>query len=391
MPSQTDGKSRLMSTEGSSISTPGNRACLSQFAQKVHNEAIVIDGHCDILIPVADGKMRLHDHPEVPPVESWQPPLGWQRSAEAELYAFSAHTDYFQTMSQYDIPRFLAGGVTVQACAVYIEERHLDRALERALDMIFWLHREVAEDSRFELARGVEDILRVKAQGRTSALLTFEGFEPLGANLQLLDVFYELGLRMASLTHSRRNAFADGLQRGVTTGGLSGLGRAAIKRMNELGIVIDLAHLNQPGCWEALGRSERPVVWSHTPPRRYFPANPEMSPLYGDLVQPRARELLDELAKNGGVMGVIAFGQPTFDDFLDDIDYLVAAIGVDHVGIGTDFFGREQAPVGFQSIDDMPRLTSGLLDRGYAESDVKKILGANFLRVFDQVWSHRLS
>jgi membrane dipeptidase len=372
-----------MSTENSSTSTQTNVADL---AKTIHAETIIIDGHCDILMPVADGKMRLRDRVEVPPASGWNPPPGWRMSAEAALYDFSPHTDYFQTMGQYDIPRFLAGGITAQACAVYVEERHLDRALERALDMTYWLHREVEESPSFELIRCGDDIRRVKAEGRTSAIFTFEGFEPLGANLQLLDIFYDLGLRMASLTHSRRNAFADGLQRGVQTGGLSELGRTAVKRMNDLGIVIDLGHLNQPGCWEVLARSERPVVWSHTGPRYYFPADPEASPLYGDLVQPRARELLDELARNGGVMGVIGFGQPSLEAFLDEIDYLVAAIGVDHVGIGTDFFGFDQAPTGFQSIEDMPNVTLGLLQRGYSPDDVKKILGGNFLRVFDQVW-----
>jgi membrane dipeptidase len=378
-----------MSTGNSSTSTPRNLSDLAEHSKTVHAEAIVIDGHCDILMPVADRKMRLSDRVDVPSAAGWQPPPGWRMSAEAQLYDFSPHTDYFQTMGQYDIPRFLAGGITCQACAVYIEERHLDRALERALDMTYWLHREAAESFSFEVIRCADDIRLVKDAGKTSAIFSFEGFEPLGANLHLLDVFYDLGLRMASLTHSRRNAFADGLQRGVQTGGLSELGRAAVKRMNELGIVIDLGHLNQPGCWEVLARSEQPVVWSHTGPRYYFPVDPESSPLYGDLVQPRARELLDELAKNGGVMGVIGFSQPGLGAFLDDIDYLVSAIGVDHVGIGTDFFGFDQAPAGFQSIEDMPKVTNGLLERGYAANDVKKILGGNFLRVFEQVWTNR--
>jgi membrane dipeptidase len=375
-----------MSTADSSIYTPAAQSDLTDLASKVHAEAICIDGHCDILMPIADGKMRLSDRVEIPPPTRWEPPPGWQGSSEAALYDFSPHTDYFQTMGQYDIPRFLAGGLTAQACGIYIEEKQLGRALERALDMTYWLYRETSESPEFEPVRTTADIRRVKSEGRTSGILTLEGFEPLGTNLKLLDVFFELGLRMGSLTHSRRNAFADGLQRGVKTGGLSELGRAAVKRMNQLGIVVDLGHLNQAGCWEILERSEQPVVWSHTAPRRYFPADPESSPLYGDLVQPRARELLDALAVNGGVMGVIGFGQPNLDSFVDDIDYVVQAIGVDHVGIGTDFFGFEQAPIGFQTIEDLPRVTRGLLERGYSPDDAKKILGGNFLRVFDQVW-----
>jgi membrane dipeptidase len=375
-----------MSTADSSTSTPTDGLNLSDRASQVHAGSICIDGHCDILMPIADGKMRLKDRVVVPPPAGWEPPPGWQGSAEAALYDFSSHTDYFQTMGQYDIPRFLAGGLTSQACGIYIEEKQLGRALERALDMTYWLYREVEESPEFELVRTTADICRVKSEGSTSGILTLEGFEPIGTNLNLLDLFFELGLRMGSLTHSRRNAFADGLQRGVKTGGLSELGRAAVKRMNQLGIVIDLGHLNQQGCWEILESSEQPVVWSHTAPRRYFPTDPESSPLYGDLVQPRARELLDALAVNGGVMGVIGFGQPDLNAFLDDIDYIVQAIGVDHVGIGTDFFGFEQAPAGFQTIEDLPAVTRNLLERGYSPDDAKRILGGNFLRVFDQVW-----
>jgi membrane dipeptidase len=375
-----------MSTADSSTSTPATPTDLDDLAHTIHAEAICIDGHCDILMPIAEGKMRLNERVDVPPPASWQPPSEWRPSVEAALYDFSPHTDYFQTMGQYDIPRFLKGGLTSQGCGIYIEEKQLGRALERGLEMAYWLHREAAESPDFAVVRTTADIRRVKAEGKTSGFLTLEGFEPLGANLKLLDIFFELGLRMASLTHSRRNPFADGLQRGTKTGGLSELGRAAVKRINELGVVIDLGHLNQAGCWEVFELSEQPVVWSHTAPRRYFPADPESSPLYGDLVQSRARELLDALAKNGGVMGVIGFGQPSLDAFLDDIDYIVRAIGVDHVGIGTDFFGLEQAPPEFQTIEALPVVTRGLLSRGYSPSDIKKILGGNFLRVFDAVW-----
>ncbi len=94
--------------------------------------------------------------------------------------------------------------------------------------------------------------------------LSLEGAEPLGQNLNLLDVFYRLGLRMVSLTHSRRNAWADGTQLEVQTGGLTYSGRELIRRMNELGIVIDLAHLSDAGVWEVLARSQAPVIYSHT-------------------------------------------------------------------------------------------------------------------------------
>jgi membrane dipeptidase len=356
-------------------------------AATLHRDAIIIDGHCDILMAIADRKMRLADRVALPPHETWRPPLGFAVSEENALYDFSPHTDYFQTMGHYDLPRFLEGGLTAQGCAIYIDNKYLDRPLHRALEMVYWLHREAEENADFELITSVADIHRIKRSDKTGGFLTFEGFEPLESDLKLLDVFYELGLRMASLTHSRRNFFADGIQMGVKTGGLSKPGQDAIKRMNELGIVIDLAHLNVTGRWEVIERSEAPVVLSHTSPRRNFPEDPTTSPLYPDIVDERSRSLLDAIAGTGGVVGIIAYDQPDLDAFLDDVDFVIRAVGPDHVGLGTDLFGSERAPAGFQTMAELPNLTAGLVARGHSDEVIRKVLGENFLRVFGQVWA----
>jgi membrane dipeptidase len=227
--------------------------------------------------------------------------------------------------------------------------------------MISWLRREAEENADFALVRTVAGIERVKAEGITSGFLTFEGFESLESDLKLLDVFYDLGLRMASMTHSRRNFFADGTQMGVRTAGLSKPGQQAVARMNELGIVIDLAHLNVPGCWEVIERSEAPVILSHSSPSKYFPDDPTQSSLYPDIVTDRSRPLMDAIANTGGLVGIIAYNQPDLAAFIDDIDYVVRAVGVDHVGLGTDFFGIERAPTGFETMAELPNLTLGLV------------------------------
>ncbi len=355
-------------------------------AAALHREAIIIDGHSDILMAIADGKMRLGERVELPPHEGWQPPLGWAESEETKLYDFSPHTAYFQTMGHYDVPRFLEGGLTAQAMAIFIDSDHLTRPLHRALEMVAWLRREADENAAFELIETADDFSRVKQSGKTGGFLTFEGFEPLESDLKLLDVFHDLGLRMASLTHSRRNFFADGTQMGVRTGGLTKPGQEAITRMNELGIVIDLAHLNVAGCWEVVERSEAPVVLSHSSPRKYFPENPVSSPLYPDIVDERSRPLLDAIAGTGGMVGIIAYNQPDLEAFIDDIDVVVRAVGPDHVGLGTDFFGIERAPTGFQTMAELPNLTAGLVARGYSDETILKILGGNYLRIFRQVW-----
>jgi membrane dipeptidase len=355
-------------------------------AAALHREAIIIDGHSDVLMAVADRKMRLGDRVELPPHDGWQPPLGWAESEESKLYDFSPHTAYFQTMGHYDLPRFLAGGLTAQGLAIYIDGDHLDRPLHRTLEMIYWLRREAEENPEFSLIGGVDDFHHIKEEGKAGGFLTFEGFEPLESDLKLLDIFYDLGLRMASLTHSRRNFFADGTQMGVKTGGLTEPGREAVRRMNELGIVIDLAHLNPAGSWEVLERSEAPVVLSHTSPRRYFPDEAKISPMYPDIVDDRSRALLDAIAANGGVVGIIAYNQPNLDTFVDDIEYVIRAVGPDHVGLGTDFFGIERAPTGFTTMEELPNLTAKLVERGHADDVIRKVLGENYLRVFRTVW-----
>ncbi|MER3437708.1 MAG: hypothetical protein C4346_09055 [Chloroflexota bacterium] len=300
--------------------------------------------------------------------------------AGSSLYGFSPHTAYFQTMGQYDLPRFRAGGLTAQVMAVFIEAAHLDRALHRALDMVYWLRREAEDTADFVLITSVSEIHRTKREGKTGGILAFEGFEPLGADLKLLDLFYDLGLRIASLTHSRRNAFADGTQPGIRTAGLSALGLQAVKRMNELGIVIDLAHLAPQGCWEVVERSEAPVILSHARPRRLFRGDPAGNG------EAEARRMIEAIAAKGGVIGIIAYDQPDLDTMLDDIETVIHWVGPDHAGLGSDFFGMERAPAGFRGIHELPNITRGLIARGHSEAVIRKVLGENYLRVFEQVW-----
>lgn len=353
---------------------------ISPRAAELHKQAIIIDGHSDILMAVAAQRMRLGDRFPLPDSKGWQAPLGWYEPPEAKMYDFSQHTSYFQTMGQYDLPRFREGGLTAQGMAVYIESTELNRALETALEMVYWLDREFAEIDDFDPVLTVADIQHIKAEEKIGGILTFEGFEPLGANLHLLDIFYKLGLRMATMTHSRRNYFADGTQSGVRTTGLTEAGQAAVKRMNELGIVIDLAHLAPVGCTEVLELSEQPVIFSHTSPRRAFRGDP--SGEGSDI----AKKLFEKVAAGGGLIGIIAWSQPTLGDFVDEIETIIDLVGDDFVGLGTDFFGVDQAPTGFIGMQDLPAVTEELVQRGHSDETILKVLGGNYLRVFETVW-----
>ena len=356
-------------------------------AAELHRQAIVIDGHSDVLMPIADGKMRLSDRAKVPDPASWEPPAG--PTAEMGILSFlSPHTLYFGSMGHYDIPRFLEGGITVQICAIYIADHELNRALERGLEMAWWLHREVEEDDRFDFVTTVDDIHRIKQSGKCGAILSFEGFEALGDDLRFLDLYYMLGLRIGGLTHCRRNLYADGPQDGVRTGGLTALGKQAVRRMNELGIVVDLVHISEEGFWEILDLTDAPVVLSHSTGTMFAAAGQEHLGLHArpGLVLARDRARLQAIADNGGVLGIISFYKEDLDDVVDDIEIALEVMGPDHVGLGSDYFGLAMAPKGLEDISRVPVITRRLVERGHADEVILKILGQNYLRVFEQVW-----
>jgi membrane dipeptidase len=357
-------------------------------AAMLHGQAIVIDGHSDILMPIADGKMRLGRRAEVPDPAGWEPPLG--PAVDEGLFSLlSPHTLFFGAMGHYDIPRFLEGGITVQVCAIYIADHELNRALERGLEMAWWLHREVEENERFELVTTAADIHRIKQAGRCGAILSFEGFEAVGDDLRLLDLYYKLGLRIGGLTHCRRNLFADGPQVGVRTGGLTALGKQAIRRMNELGIVVDLVHISEEGYWEILDLTMAPVILSHSTGTMFAAAGQEDRGLHArpGLVLPRDRDRLRALADNGGVLGIISFYKQDLADVIADIELALEVMGPDHVGLGSDYFGQEMAPRGLEDISCVPAITRRLVERGHSDEVILNVLGKNYLRVFEQVWS----
>jgi len=359
-------------------------------AAELHRGAVVIDCHSDILMPITDGKMRLADRVEIPGPEGWEPPQGLV-SRLSDDFGIPPHTLWFGCMGQFDVPRFLEGGVTAQVCAIYIDDAQLDWSLKRGLQMALQFHRAAEEDERFEVVTRVDDILRVKREGKVGGILSFEGSEALGSEPDFLDIYYKLGLRMASLTHSRRNIFADGaFIDGTVAGGLSDRGRRAIRRMNELGIVVDLVHISDRGFWEILELTTRPVVLSHSTPTMFPEVDPEKpSPLKlprSRLVLPRDREKLEAIAANGGVLGVIWATKETLDDVVDDIETAIDVMGPDHVGLGCDLYGQEIAPRGLEDISKVPALTRALVDRGHSDEVILKFLGENHLRVFREVW-----
>jgi membrane dipeptidase len=355
-------------------------------ADRLHRDAIVIDGHSDILLPVVGGVTKLDTPFSADALERWrivaqhQPP-----SAMANVpYELDQLALLTAPAGQYELPLLEAGGVTAQCVAIFLPEEQLDHALQTALEMVAALHRAVeANAERCLLATSVADIRRAKSEGKVAYILTMEGAEPIGSRIDLLDIFVRLGLRMMTLTHSRRNVLADGTQQGINTGGLTDLGKHAVRRCNELGIVIDLAHMSDRGFWDIIECSEGPLLCSHTSVLTRTPGYrvpwDEVNTTYG-MTKAQA------IAQRGGLIGVVFWSMPDTDALIAELDAIIEQVGADHAGLGTDFYGFAQAPRDLQHIGQLPVLTAKMVEHGFDDATIRKILGGNYLRIFEQVW-----
>lgn len=230
----------------------------------------------------------------------------------------------------------------------------------------------------------LEYVLETKKIG---FIISLEGFEPLSGYVELLDIYYKLGIRAGMLVWNGINSFASGTDQ--ETGGLTDLGRLAIKKMNELGILIDVSHLNEEGFWDVINLNKKPTIASHSNVRELFN---------------HKRNLTDKqilaIAKSGGVIGVVSYFSKvdeenptsirheddeteTIHDYIKHIEYLINIVGYDHVAFGFDFnmylgdFGVE----GLESAKNIPDVVKLLLKRGHKIEDVQKLAGGNWIRI----------
>ena len=295
--------------------------------------------------------------------------------------------------------QFHDGGIGVAGAAIYLDDRYLpELALRVALDQLALLHEEVAHDPRFAVCRDSDEIEAAWAAGRIGFLLTMEGVEPLGSDIHLLRVFHELGVRCIGLTHVRRNLAGDGgliAPSGSSPQGLSPFGRTVVDACEELRILIDLAHLNPAGVQDVLDRTRGPLIISHTNPRRFY-----------DLERNSSDAQMRAVAERGGVIGISTVllsaskDEATAAAFVDQVAYVAGLVGVDHVGLGFDFFdfiyramppedkaAFEQAlatvhlPPDLLHHGDVSTVTRLLVERGFGDDEIAKILRENWLRV----------
>ena len=329
-----------------------------------------------------------------------------QRALELHRNAFIFDgVSLFYNLQEGYFQRMLKAGVNATNITVAGKNTPFWEALKRMDFMISTIER----NPNMMLARCSKDLDEAKKGDRVALIAGFQGScafnyalnYPSGeSDLGLLRTFYRLGLRVSQLVNNNKNPLGDGCAE-RTDSGLSNVGVEVVKEMNRLGMVIDLSHTGMATSMDIIEFSRTPVVFSHSNARSLC-----------DNVRNATDEVIQAMAEKDGVIGVVAYPtfvkweHPTIEDLLDHIDYLVKLIGIDHVGIGTDFiegysdeyivktftgsrpdvWGTPEQYSGYperiDSITKLPNITKGLVARGYSDQEIMKILGENFLGVF---------
>jgi membrane dipeptidase len=301
------------------------------------------------------------------------------------------------------VPQLQAGRIALFVAALYIEDKYLpDKAREVALEQIRVTEREVKQSGRAVICRSYPEIEQAWAAGDIAILFGMEGAEPIGEDLATLRIFYDAGLRLLGLTHARSNAAADGgifAPSGSSTKGLTNFGRELVKECEALRVMIDLAHINAAGFEEIISLSDQPPVVSHSNARRFY-----------DIERNLSDAQIRMVGQRGGVIGVNSVlvssrkGEGTLDRYVDHMEHIAGLSGIDSVAIGFDFFEflyrqwseeaqRELAqklsePQFIPDLKDhshAPNLVRKLIERGFSDTDIEKILFGNWDRILRTV------
>jgi membrane dipeptidase len=361
---------------------------VSERARKIHESGMLFDGHND---------------------------LPWRFRTSNDMGFDKLDISKKLSSGQTDIPRLREGGVKAQFWSVYIPSDHEfpARTVVEQIDLVHRMVERYPDD--LAMAYTADDVERIVKSGKIASLIGIEGGVAIEDDLAQLRMFAKLGARYMTLTHNKNLTWADAAADDPKHDGLTPFGERVVKEMNRLGMLVDISHVASSTMADVLRVSKAPIIASHSSARTISP-HPRNVP----------DEILKELPKNGGVIMINFFpgfivpeaGQQwqerrairlkysdkveydkalaeynashkrprrgTIKDVADHIDQIVKVAGIDHVGIGSDFDGITSVPDGLEDVSTYPRLTQELLNRGYNETDIHKILGGNALRAFRQ-------
>lgn len=359
-------------------------------ARALHAKAPLIDGHND---------------------------LPWQirRKANRDVWAMDIAEP--QPDLHTDIPRLREGMLGAQFWSVYVpvsmQGKEAARATMEQIDIVYQMATRYPDT--FQLAVTADEVEAAFAAGRIASLIGIEGGHSIDSSMGALRMFYKLGVRYMTLTHSRNIPWADSATDTVGAGGLTEFGKEVIREMNRLGMLADLSHVSEATMRDVLDVSEAPVIFTHS-----------SSFAMCNHVRNVPDDVLGRLAENGGVImvtfvpgyiseetrlhgvkrneererlasmpgstdetvseGIAAWNEAnpappaTLSQVADHIDHIRQVIGIDYIGIGGDFDGITTVVVGLEDVSTYPMLTAELVRRGYSDEDIMKILGRNVLR-----------
>jgi membrane dipeptidase len=371
----------------SSISRASSGDSISEQARKVHFSSIVLDTHIDV----------------TPKLQT-----SWKFDEE--------HKD-----GHIDLPRMRKGGLNGLFFSIYMAGTVTGpKAVNDAIERIAAVHR-LAEQMPDQVALCVtaDDVRKAHKQGKIAALMGMEGGHMINNSLAVLRMYAELGVRYLTLTHSVNVDWADSSGDQAKHNGLTDFGKDVVRELNRLGVMVDISHVADKTFWDALEVSKAPMIASHSSCRAIsgharnmtddmikalaakggviqinyldqfidndlFQYSQKSQPLMRELQQKYpGRENLDrrreEVAKQFGPAP-----KASWEKIVEHIDHAVKLVGVDHVGLGSDFDGGSM-PVGMEDCTQLPKITEALMRKGYSTSDIKKILGENTLRLLSDV------
>jgi membrane dipeptidase len=367
---------------------------VSPAARQLHNESLVCDGHND---------------------------LPWEIRKLVVNGFDAADVSRPQKRFHTDIPRLRQGNVGWQFWSAYVptdlSEKHA--AARTTLEQIDLIHRMVKRyPEAFEFADTADDVERIRKAGKIASMIGVEGGHCIEDSLPMLRIYRRLGVRYMTLTHSDNTAWADSATDKPKNNGLSPFGEEVVREMNRIGMLVDLSHVSPATMKHALRITTAPAIFSHSSARavcdhprnvpddvlKLLPANGGvvMVNFFSGFVVPEAarqtknmlevyRELRKRYPNDRDLAAATEqyrkehpYPRGSVHDVVDHIDRIVRMAGVDHVGLGSDFDGISTTPVQLEDVSTYPVITQVLMDRGYAPTDVKKILGGNILRAFRQ-------
>lgn len=367
-----------------------------QSYKKLHKEAIVIDTHNDVL---SSATMRGLD-------------IGVNLKGKTHS----------------DLMRFKKGGIDIQVFSIFCDETFgKDTAFRFANIEIDSLYAIIARHpDKMMLVKSPAELQQAVKEKKLGCMIGVEGGHMIEDRVDYLDSLYRRGARYLTLTWNNSTSWAssakDESNKEADANGLNDFGKSVVQRMNELGMMVDLSHTGEKTFWDAIHVTKKPVILSHSSVYK-------LCPVFRNLKD----DQIKAVAKNGGVIQVNFYSgfidsnyqkhrsaifekhrsekdslqklgmadfeisemlakkyraemdaiRPPLSLLIDHIDYIVKLVGADYVGLGADMDGIESLPQGLNGVEDFPKITKALLKRGYSKTDIMKILGGNFIRVFE--------